>query len=64
MRSAPVMPHEVRELMARLPRWHGPFVNWSARFANRGPSWLPHWMRKLPLHFGVLVVRLYVRRWL
>lgn len=64
MRTAAVMPHEVTELLARLPRWWGPFVNWSARFANRGPSWMPHVLRKLPLHLGCGVIRLYAKGWL
>jgi len=64
MSAVPVMPSEVRELLGRLPRWHGPFVNWSARFVNRGPSWLPFWLRKLPLHFGCAVAKLYVKGWL
>jgi hypothetical protein len=64
MMPAQVLPHEVRDLQARLPRWLGPFTNWSARFANCAPRWLPRSVRMVPLNLACAVVALYVRGWL
>lgn len=64
MSARQVLPHEVRELQARLPRWLGPLLNWSARFATRGPRWLSRGVRVLPLHLSCAVVTLYARGWL
>ena len=61
MRPAQVLPHEVRELTERLPCWLGPFTNWSARFALRGPRWMPMPVRKVPLHLACFTVKLYVK---
>lgn len=64
MRPAQVLPHEVRELMARLPRWHGPFIDWAVGFSNRGSRWLPGPVRRLPLHLAVGVTMVYAKGWL
>lgn len=47
------------DLLMRLPRWVGPWTRWSAAWANRGPWWLPRWLRLVPLRLAVLVVRAY-----
>lgn len=64
MRPAPVLPHEVTELKARLPGWWGPFAGWSARYAMRGPRWLPMAVRKVPLHLAVFICACYARGWI
>lgn len=64
MSTRRVLPHEIRELRERLPRWLEPFTNWSAKFAVRGPRWVPRPIRWLPLHFSAGVMVLYVRGWL
>lgn len=40
--------------------WLRPAVDWSVWLANWGPSWLPLWLRKLPLRALVVVIRLAV----
>lgn len=62
--STPVLPHEVRELRARLPRWVEPFNERALRFARRAPGWVPPFVRWMPLRLGCYVVRLYARGWL
>ena len=63
--SAPqVLLHEVADVMARLPRWLGPFTNWATAWAIRGPRWLPPVVRKLPLHLACCITMVYVRGWL
>lgn len=59
-----VLSREVRELMARLPRWLGPFTNWATAWANRGPRWLPLAVRKLPLRLACCITMVYGRGWL
>lgn len=44
-----VLPHEIRELEERLPRWYGPVVNWAAHWCCFGPWWVPRALRSLPL---------------
>lgn len=55
---------EVRELQARLPRWLGPSLQWSARFFVHGPRWIPWFVRRAPLSFCCAFLVLYVRWWL
>lgn len=61
MSAIQVLPHAVRELQARLPRWWAPLVRWSVAYVLRGPRWLPMIVRKLPLHFSCAVAALYAR---
>lgn len=49
--------------LLRRTRWLSPALNWSVRFANHGPVWLPRPARVLPLHVIVGVYQGYVR-WL
>jgi len=59
-----VLPHEVRELRARLPHWLEPFNDRALAFALRGPSWCPKSLRWVPFRLGCGVIRLYARGWL
>ena len=59
-----VLPHEVRELRARLPRWLEPFNDRALRFARLAPPWVPALVRWAPFRLGCGVIRLYARGWL
>lgn len=54
------LPHEVRELTDRLPRWMPAFLSWSIQFDRLG------WplVRRVPLHTAAFVVKLYARGYL
>ena len=56
-----VLPHEVRDLLARMPRWWSPFLNWSLLWANHGWRFVPHALRRLPLRVACFVLTLYAR---
>ena len=58
------LPHEVRALLERLPRWWPRLVGWSVGWVNHGPRWLPLVVRKVPLQFTALVCSIYRRGWL
>jgi len=57
-----ILPHEVDELVARLPRWLPVALGWSVRLAHTDPTWLPGAVRRCPLRGCAMVVRLYARR--
>lgn len=56
-----VLPHEIRELIERLPRWWPWLVDSGVRWANHGPRWIPLVVRKVPLNLACWIGSIYAR---
>ena len=55
---------EADRLVQSMPASVVALVNWAAKFSVNGPRWIPVVLRRVPLHLGCFVVKLYVKGYL